>query len=142
MSESDAAFLKLGIDRDALIAWLDDRPPPATNWSDWRSIGSEYFFEGGRGDIANFPEAELNGRLADCDRQLRGYATNREALRQLFDPSEDPFLIRVSYDAERREFIAGSLAYSENLGDYIVFLAVARRRGAARRRRLWRRRDP
>jgi hypothetical protein len=142
MSEPDAAFLNLRIDRAAIIAWLDDRPPLASNWSDWRSIGGEYYFNGGRRDIADVPDAELKEHLADCDAQLRGYATNREALRQLFDPSEDPFLIRVSYDAERREFIAGSLAYSENLGDYIVFLAVARRRGAARRRRLWRRRDP
>ena len=126
MSEPDAAFLKLEIERAALVAWLDDRPPPASNWRDWRGIGGEYQFDGGRGDIADLSGLEWNRHLADCDAELRGYATNREALTKLFDPSENPFLIRVAYNEERREFVAGSLAYSENLYDFIVFLTVAR----------------
>jgi hypothetical protein len=131
MSEPDAVFLKLEIERANLVAWLEDRPPLASNWRDWRGVGGEYQFDGGRGDIADVPEFELNRHLADCDAELRRYATNREALTKLFDPSEDPFLIRVAYSAERREFVAGSLAYSENLYDFIVFLTVAR--GAAAR---------
>jgi hypothetical protein len=131
MSEPDAAFLKLEIARADLVAWLDDRPPPASNWRDWRDIGGEYQFDAGRGDIADISELELNRHLADCDAQLSRFATNREALRELFDPSENPFLIRVAYDSERRLFVAGSLAYSENLYDFIVFLTVAR--GAAAR---------
>ena len=127
MSEPDAAFMKLKIERADLVAWLEDRPPPATDWSDWRDIGGEYYSgNGGHHPIADIAAAEFSGYLADCDKQLRRYATNRQALRELFDPSEDPFLFRVSYDEARREFVAGSLGYSENLIDYIIFLTVAR----------------
>jgi hypothetical protein len=130
MSEPDAAFMKLKIERADLLSWLEDRPPPASGWSDWRDIGGEYYGAGGHHDIADIPAAEFNGYLAQCDAQLRRYATNRQALRELFDPSEDPFIIRVAYDEARREFVAGSLAYSENLCDYIVFFTVARGAGA------------
>jgi hypothetical protein len=131
MSEPDAAFLKLEIDRTDLIGWLDDRPPLASAWRDWRSIGGEYYFRGGRRDIADITDAELGATLADCDAQLRGYESNRAALRELLVSSDEPFLTRIAYDPEQREFVAGTLTYSENLYDFIVFLSVAR--GAARR---------
>ena len=131
MSEPDSAFLKLKIDRADLVAWLEDRPPLASGWTDWRSLGGEYYFKGGRRDIANAPEAELAKDLADCDAQLRGYATNRAALRELLVSDDEPYMTRIAYDPEQREFVAGTLTYSENLFDFIVFLTVAR--GAARR---------
>lgn len=133
MSEPDAAFLKLKIDRADLVAWLEDRPPMASSWADWRSIGGEYYFNAGRGDIADISDAQLGKTLAECDAQLLLYPSNRAALRELLASDDEPFLTRIAYDPQRREFVAGSLSYSENLGDYIVFLTVAR--GAASRLR-------
>src|SRR5438445_7115559 len=80
MSESDAAFMKIKIERAGLLAWLEDRPPLATDWSDWsdwRDIGGEYYGAGGHHDIADIPAAEFNGYLAQCDAQLRGYERRR-----------------------------------------------------------------
>jgi hypothetical protein len=131
LSESGGAFLKLQIDRPALITWLEDRPPMASTWSDWRSIGGDYYLSGGQRSIAAVSDAALDRTLAESDTQLRIYPTNRAALRELLDSGDEPFLTRVVYDPQRREFVAGSLSYSENLGDYIVFLTVAR--GAAAR---------
>ena len=133
MSEPDAAFLKLKIDRAALVAWLADPPQLASSWRDWNRLGGEYYFRGGRRALADLTDAELGGILADCDAQLRGYANDRDALKALLTSADEPFLTRIAYDLEQREFIAGTLTYSENLYDFLVFLAVAR--GAAKRLR-------
>jgi hypothetical protein len=132
VSEPDGAFLKLQIDRADLVAWLTDPPPSASAWRDWRSIGGEYYFgEDEHRPLAEFTDAEMGEILAQCDKQLIGYPSNRDALRDRLVSTDEPFLTRIAYDPDRREFIAGVLAYSDNLYDLIVFLAVAR--GAARR---------
>jgi hypothetical protein len=110
MSEPYSAFVKLQIERVALVAWLEDRPPLASTWTDWREIRGEYYFKGGRRDIAEVSDLELRGDLADCDTQLRGYSSNRAALRGLLDSADEPYFTRIVFDSKRREFIAGSLS--------------------------------
>ena len=108
MSEPDGAFLKLKIDRADLVAWLADPPPLASAWRDWRSLGGEYYFgDDEHGPLAEFTEAELGEILAQCDKQLRGYPTNRDALRERLVSTEEPFLTRIAYEPDQREFIAG-----------------------------------
>jgi hypothetical protein len=129
MSEPDAVFLKLKIARPDLIRWLDAPVPRASQWSDWRDIGGSYYFKGGPRDIKDISDEELLSKIAACDRTLSGMSSNRIALRQIIDGAEAPFLKRASYDAQSSEFVAGSLTYSENLLDFIEFLAIVR--GAA-----------
>ena len=42
MSEPYAAFLKLKIERPAVIGWLDAAPAPSSRWDDWRDIGGNW----------------------------------------------------------------------------------------------------
>jgi hypothetical protein len=130
MSEPYSAFVKLQMERADLVAWLEDPPPLTSSWTDWREMGGEYYFKGGRRDIAVVSDVELNRDLADCDAQLRGYLSNRTALRGLLNSNDEPYLTRIAFDSSRREFVAGSLSYSENLFDYFVFLTIARGAGA------------
>ena len=129
MSEPDAVFLKLKIARPDLLRWLDAPVPRASQWSDWREIGGSWYFKGGPRDINDISDEEMLAQIAACDRTLSGMGSNRAALRQIIDGAEAPFLKRASYDAQSHEFVAGNLTYSENLLDFIEFLAVAR--GAA-----------
>ena len=131
MSEPDAAFLKIKIDRADLVAWLADPPPLASAWRDWRGIGGEYYFDDLTRPLTEFADAEMDEITAQCDKQLRGYENNRVALRDRLVSTDEPFLTHIAYDAEAREFIAGVLAYSDNLFDLIVFLTIAR--GATKR---------
>ena len=130
MSEPFSAFFKLVIERERLVAWLEDRPLPASTWSDWREIGGAWYSDGGPRDISEWPDAELAGSVGAADRRLAAFASNRAALKRLvIDDAMQMFLGQVFYDADSREFVAGTFEYSENLEELIVFLAVAR--GAA-----------
>jgi hypothetical protein len=147
MSEPDAAFLKLQISRESLIRWLDSPVPPASNWRDWcdwrrdytaalnrlvelrttnrRDIGEQWRFEDGPPPIADISDAKLQENIAQCDERLV-QRTNRQVLRDVLERAEAPFLKHAAYDEKTREFVAGSLTYSENLLDFIVFLTLAR----------------
>lgn len=127
MSEPDAAFLKLQISRASLVKWLDSPAPSASTWSDWRSIGGQWYL-GGVQEIERASEAEIRKIIVDCDARLARHS-NRTALREILKSAEAPQLARSAYDDKAQEYVAGSLTYSENLVDFIVFLAVAR--GAA-----------
>lgn len=129
MSEPDAAFLKLRIARADLIRWLDAPVPLASSWADWRSIGGQWYFDGVQA-LKDVSEQKMSSEIADCDAQLRRFSSNREALAGLLsDDGEAPQLRRIVYQAATQDFIAGTLTYSENLRDFMVFLTVAR--GAA-----------
>ncbi|MDH7796084.1 MULTISPECIES: hypothetical protein [unclassified Beijerinckia] len=128
MSEPDAAFLKLQIGREPLVRWLDSPTPLASTWQDWRSLGGQWYFGGDVKDIQQASDAELKEVIDDCDARL-GKQTNRSALRGILKSAEAPHLSRSAYDAKAREYVVGSLTYSENLMDFVVFLTVAR--GAA-----------
>ena len=126
MSEPLAAFCKFRLDRATLVRWLDAPVPPASRWADWRDIGGRYNLEGGVRDIRDIPAAELAQKVLRSDEDLRAYPTNRAALRAILATAEMPHLKRAAYDPATRDFVAGSLTYSENLIDYMVFYTVAR----------------
>jgi hypothetical protein len=125
MSEPDAAFFKLRIDRPQLIPWLDSPVPPASRWTDWRNIGGQYYFDGVQ-DIKDVSERQMADRIFRSDRALRRYATNRDAVRAILKTAEAPYLKRAVYQADTQDFVAGSLTYAENLIPYMVFYAVVR----------------
>jgi hypothetical protein len=129
MSEPDGAFLKLRIARPDLVRWLDAPPARASSWVDWRSIGGQWYFDGGPQDIGSISMIQLLRTIAECDAILARTATNRQALRGILDTVEAPEIRRAAYDPGTQDFVAGTLTYSENLNDFIVFLAIAR--GAA-----------
>ncbi|OWJ66232.1 hypothetical protein [Inquilinus limosus] len=129
MSEPDGAFLKLRIARSDLVRWLDAPPARASSWLDWRDIGGQWYFGGGPEDIRTVSMAQLLRTIAECDAAVAGIATNRQALRGILDAAEAPQLRHAAYDPGTQDFVAGTLTYSENLNDFIVFLAIIR--GAA-----------
>lgn len=129
MSEPDGAFLKLRIARPDLVRWLDSPPALASRWLDWRSIGSQWYFAGGPRDIHSVSVVQLLQTIAECDVTLGRAATNRQALSSILDAAEAPEFRQAAYDPGTQDFVAGTLTYSENLNDFIVFLAIAR--GAA-----------
>ena len=127
MSEPFSAFFKLIIEHERLVGWLADRPLPARKWSDWRGIGGVWYSDDGPRDISEWSDAAVADTVGRADRRLASFASNREAVEALMIGSgNQAFLTQVFYHAESREFIAGTFAYSENLEDLIVFLAVAR----------------
>lgn len=126
MSEPLAAFIKLHIARDRLIDWLARTVLPASRWGDWREIGGQYYFTGGVRDIADVPAAELARSVDEADGELRRYATYRDGLGAILGSAEEPYMHRLQWRAEASELVAGSLTYSENLTDYLVFYAIAR----------------
>src|SRR5262249_39753058 len=100
MSEPDAAFFKLRIDRPQLIRWLDAPVPLASRWTDWRNIGGQYYFEAGVRDIKDIPDREMADKIFECDRALRRYAANREAVRDILKAAEAPYLKRAVYHTD------------------------------------------
>ena len=129
MSEPNAAFVKLEIERADLIRWLDAPTPRASRWKDWREIGGSYYFKNGVQDIADVPSAELMESVLQCDLWLADARTNREMMRMVVGYAEAPELGIAAMSSDGATFVGGTLTYSENLTDYIFFLAFAR--GAA-----------
>lgn len=129
MSEPDGAFLKLRIARPDLVRWLDSPPARASGWLDWRSIGGQWYFDGGPQEIRSISMMQLVRTMAECDAMLARAGTNRQALRGILNAAEAPQIRHAAYDPRTQDFVAGTLTYSENLNDFIVFLAIAR--GAA-----------
>ena len=127
MSEPESAFVKFKIGREALTRWLDAKPSPATRWHDWRAIGGEWYLGRGHGPLADASDDALDGILQDADARLAHVADNRELLGMLVVHSaEAPELWLATFEQGAENFVAGSLTYSENLEDFIVFLALAR----------------
>jgi len=124
MSEPQAAFLMLRINREDLIRWLDSPVPSVASWSDWRNIGGSW---GGLGNLKDASDDDLRKQISACDASLAGHK-NRVILDVLLQ-SEVPHLRCVAFDGSRSEFIAGSLLCWENLSVLIMFLTLAR--GAA-----------
>ncbi|MGO4124603.1 hypothetical protein AB4Z01_09380 [Inquilinus sp. YAF38] len=129
MSEPDGAFLKLRIARPDLVRWLDAPPARASGWVDWRDIGGQWYFDAGPEELRGISMMQLVRTMAECDAILARSATNRQALRGILNAAETPEIRHATYDPGTRDFVAGTLTYSENLNDFIVFLAIAR--GAA-----------
>jgi len=129
MSEPDGAFLKLRIPRPDLVRWLDASPARASAWVDWRGIGGQWYFDAGPQELRSVSMMQLVRTMRECDAILARSGTNRQALRGILDAAEAPELRHAAYDPATQDFIAGTLTYSENLNDFIVFLTMAR--GAA-----------
>jgi len=129
MSEPESAFFKLRIDRGRLVQWLDAPVMLASQWTDWRGIGGRYYNHGVQ-DISDFSEADMAQTIAKSDAGLRRFRDTRAGVRDILSSAEAPHLMRASYSADSRDFVAGSLTYAENLIDYIVFYALVR--GAAK----------
>lgn len=125
MSEPDAAFLKLRIDRPRLVRWLDAPVGPASRWTDWREMGGQYYNSGVQ-YLSDYSDADMAESLAKADAALLRYRDNRSAVRDIMSSAEAPHLKRASYQADTRDFVAGSLTYAENLIEYIVFYAIVR----------------
>ena len=126
MSEPDSAFFKLRIDRQNLVRWLDEPVVPASQWADWREMGGQYYNHGGVQAFGDYSEADMTDTLSQADARLRRFRDNRAAVRDIMRSAEAPHLMRASYQAGTRDFVAGSLTYAENLIDYIVFYAAVR----------------
>lgn len=127
MSEPDSAFLKLQITREGLALWLRARPSRASRWTDWRAIGGRYYLSGGSVALADASDAELDGTLREANARLAAFTRNDDILRHLLaGRAEAPELSLCAFDRRGETFVAGSLAYSESLGDLIVFLTMAR----------------
>lgn len=127
MSEPESVFVKLKISREALTRWLHAKPSPATRWQDWRTIGGEWYLGRGHGPLADASDDALESILRGADDRLARFSSNRELLGMLLIHSaEAPELWLSAFDQGGENFVAGSLTYSENLEDFIVFLALAR----------------
>jgi len=127
MSEPESAFVKLKIGRDALARWLDAKPSLASRWHDWRAIGGQWYLEGRHGALADASDDALEGIVQGADNRLAHFADNRELLGVLVVQSaEAPELWLSAFEQGGETFVAGSLTYSENLEDFLVFLALAR----------------
>lgn len=128
MSEPYSAFLKLQMSRENLARWLAAPAPAASRWSDWRFIGGQwYLFEGK--DLGASSNQDLGRLISECDAMLARHPDNRAALGAILKSAEAENIKVAAYDRTGTCFVAGSLTYSENLYDLIVFFAVAR--GAA-----------
>ena len=128
MSEPYSAFLKLQVSRENLSQWLAAPVPAASRWSDWRTIGGQWYLSGGK-DLAASSDQDLGKLVSACDAMLARHSDNRAALRAILQSAEADNIKVAAYDSSETHFVAGSLTYSENLYDLIVFLTVAR--GAA-----------
>ena len=124
MSEPQAAFLRLRINRGDLIRWLDSPIPSAASWSDWRNIGGSW---GGLGNLKEASDDELRKQISQCDASLARHK-NRVILDVLLQ-SAVPHQRCVAFDAGRSEFVAGSLLCWKNLSVLIMFFTLTR--GAA-----------
>jgi hypothetical protein len=121
VSEPQAAFLKLRINRENLVRWLDSVIPSANSWSDWRNIGGSW---GSLGILKEASDGDLKKLIGECDANLGGHK-NRAVLNGLLE-SKVPHLRYVSFDTGRSEFTAGSLLFWENLSELIMFFTLAR----------------
>jgi len=128
MSEPYSALLRLQLPRERLARWLAAPVPAASRWNDWRSIAGRWRLPGGV-DLAASSDVELGEFLSDCTAMLARHAENRAALAALLESAQAENIRVAAYDRAGAYFVAGSLTYSENLYDLVVFLAMAR--GAA-----------
>ncbi|KAA5923043.1 hypothetical protein [Achromobacter xylosoxidans] len=128
MSEPYSAFLKLQIPRGHLAQWLAAPVPAASRWSDWGAIGGQWYLRAGK-DLAASSDQDLGRLVAECDAMLARHPDNRAALKAILNSAQAENIKIAAYDRAGTHFVAGSLTYSENLYDLIVFFTVAR--GAA-----------
>lgn len=128
MSEPYSAFLKFQMPRENLARWLAAPVSAASRWPDWRTIGGQWYLSGGK-DLAASSDQDLGKLVSECDAMLARHSDNRAALRAILQSAEADNIKVAAYDSSETHFVAGSLTYSENLYDLIVFLTVAR--GAA-----------
>ncbi|WYX10267.1 hypothetical protein WJ978_02805 [Achromobacter xylosoxidans] len=128
MSEPYSAFLKLQIPRGHLAQWLAAPVPAASRWSDWGAIGGQWYLCAGK-DLAASSDQDLGRLVAECDAMLARHPDNRAALKAILNSAQAENTRIAAYDRAGTHFVAGSLTYSENLYDLIVFFTVAR--GAA-----------
>ncbi|WP_209440282.1 hypothetical protein [Achromobacter insuavis] len=120
MSEPYSAFLNLQMPRENLARWLAAPAPAASRWSDWRAIGGQWYLSEGK-DLAASSNQDLGRLIAECDAMLARHADNRAALRAILTSAEPENIKVAAYDRTGTCFVAGSLTYSENLYDLIVF---------------------
>lgn len=127
MSEPEAALLKLQVTRSALKRWLRARPTLASRWNDWRAIGGTWEMDGEKVALADAAGTKVHAFVLDADRMLAAAPDNRELLHDLITgTAETPELRLSAFDDRGTTFVAASLTYSENLRDFIVFLAMSR----------------
>lgn len=136
MSEPDSAFMKFRISRATLVRWLDAPPSRASRWSDWRAISGQWYTDG-KTTLAEAAEPVVADIVQDADTEIARFTDNRQFVRRLLndpnrlgDPGDpDDQLQIAAFDDHGEYFLAGTIEYSQNLIDIIVFLAIAR--GAA-----------
>lgn len=125
MSEPLAAFVKLQIDRPRLVNWLAAKPQSTAHWNDWRDVGGQWYFSDGPSPLADLPEDELQGTLDVVDGWLERYEDNLALLQWVLD-SAPPEARIAALSATQDVFVAGSLMFSENLSDHLLFLTLVR----------------
>ena len=89
-------------------------------------MGGSWYFDGGVGELRDVSAGELAQKLAHCDRILGNARDNRKALQGIVEMNGGINYGRACYNGATRNFVAGTLFYSENLIDHIVFLTLAR----------------
>jgi len=118
MSEPFSAVAQVTIGRDALIAYLDAVPMPASNWSDWPRIGGEWNdFSWGR---------DASACLERVDARLAEFGNHREAIRHLIEADIVPGTERCQYDAATRCFTFATLMFAADVEEVALFFAAAR----------------
>ena len=126
MSEPIAGLLQVSWSEDALARWLAGPVAKTSDWADWREMPSEWYGDGGIVSMETVSQGELDRLYAECDERLALFANNESALEAILSNAEEPSLAVRKYDAEAKSFIAGTLTYGENVGDFLFFLTVMR----------------
>ncbi len=128
MSETYSAFMELEMSNESLSRWLAAPVPAVSRRSDWRSIAGQWRLTNGEYLDSSSAEA-IAEFISDCEAMLARHLDNRAALRAILETAEADSIKVAAYNRAGTRFVAGSLTYSENLYDFVVFLAVVR--GAA-----------
>ncbi|WP_271299268.1 hypothetical protein [Sphingomonas sp. CV7422] len=126
MSEPPSAYLKVTIARAGFDRWLAAKPPVAQQWDDWRTIGMRWRSDGGT-TLPEMRDETLAGILDEASKDLARFATNAQALLCFFaNLGCDEGLHIAAYDTTDSHFLAGTLTWSENLGEIIACLTLMR----------------
>lgn len=128
MSEPYAAFVRLRITRPNLLRWLDAPPSDPARWTDWRAIEGRWYINEPMDELAKVTDAEMAAINRDAWLRLARWPSAREALRGLIRGGDGEAFAarRITYDAENREFVGGSLLFDEGLIPFLAFLALVR----------------
>jgi len=118
MSDPFSAVAQVTIGRDALIAYLDAVPAPASRWRDWHHIGGEW------NEFAW--DRDATACLRRIDARLAEFGDHRAAVRHLIEADIVPGTQRCQYDPARRRFTFATLMFAADVEEVALFFAAAR----------------